>query len=48
MYKVGLFQYKSQFDYVFNVNAGNQGSPIIFSQEMKIKLKNFDVEPREK
>jgi hypothetical protein len=25
MYKVHLFQYKSQFNNVFNVNPGNQG-----------------------
>jgi hypothetical protein len=30
MYKVDLFQYKSQFHYVFNVNPGNQGSPFTF------------------
>jgi hypothetical protein len=30
MYKVHLFQYKSQFNTVFNINPGNQGSPIIF------------------
>jgi hypothetical protein len=27
MYKIDLFQYKSQFHYVFEVNPGNQGSP---------------------
>jgi hypothetical protein len=27
MYKIILFQYKSQFTKVFNVNPGNQGSP---------------------
>jgi hypothetical protein len=30
MYKVRLFQYKSQFNNVFNINTKNQGSPIIF------------------
>jgi hypothetical protein len=30
MYKIDLFQYKSQFHYVFNVNPGNQGSPFFF------------------
>jgi hypothetical protein len=30
MYKVYLFQYKSQFNSVFNVNPGNQGSSTIF------------------
>jgi hypothetical protein len=30
MYKVQLFQHKSQFNIVFNVNPGNQGSPINF------------------
>jgi hypothetical protein len=30
MYKVHLFQYKSQFNNVFNVNPANQGSPITF------------------
>jgi hypothetical protein len=32
MYKVHLFQYKSQFNNVLNVNPGNQGPPIIFSR----------------
>jgi hypothetical protein len=32
MYEVDLFQYKSQFYYVFNVNPGNRGTPIIFSE----------------
>jgi hypothetical protein len=27
---IDLFQYKSQFNNVFNVNPGNQGSPITF------------------
>jgi hypothetical protein len=31
MYKVHLFQYKSQFHYVFNVNPWNQSCPIILS-----------------
>jgi hypothetical protein len=30
MYTIDLFQYKSQFHYVFNVSPGNQGSPITF------------------
>jgi hypothetical protein len=30
MYKVLLFQYKSQFNTVFNINPGNQASPIAF------------------
>jgi hypothetical protein len=30
MYKVNLFHYKNQFNADFNVNPGNQGSPIIF------------------
>jgi hypothetical protein len=30
MYKVHLFQYKSQFNTVFNVNPGNQDSPSPF------------------
>jgi hypothetical protein len=30
MYKVHLFQYKSQFNTVFNVTPGNQCSPISF------------------
>jgi hypothetical protein len=30
MYKIDLFQYKSQFHYVFNVNPGNQGSRYLF------------------
>jgi hypothetical protein len=33
--KVHLFQYKSQFNKAFNVNPGNQGSPIIFFQSGK-------------
>jgi hypothetical protein len=35
MYKVHLFQYKPQCNTVFNVNHGNQGSPITF---LMIKL----------
>jgi hypothetical protein len=31
MYNIHLFQYKPQFNKVFNVNSGNQGSPIIFN-----------------
>jgi hypothetical protein len=27
---IDLFQYKSQFNNVFNVNPGNQGSPVTF------------------
>jgi hypothetical protein len=30
MYKVHLFQYESQFNTVFNVNPGNQDSPMTF------------------
>jgi hypothetical protein len=30
MYKVDLFQYKSKFNNIFNINPGNQGSPITF------------------
>jgi hypothetical protein len=30
MYKLNIFQYKFQFNNVFNFNGGNQGSPIIF------------------
>jgi hypothetical protein len=30
MYKVHLFKYKSEFNTVFNVNPGNQSSPITF------------------
>jgi hypothetical protein len=30
MYTIDLFQYKSQFYYVFKVSPGKQGSPIIF------------------
>jgi hypothetical protein len=32
MYKVDLFQYKSQFHYVFNVNPGNQGFRFFLAQ----------------
>jgi hypothetical protein len=35
MFKVHLFQYKSQFNTVFNVNPGDQCSPIF--------LVSFDV-----
>jgi hypothetical protein len=31
MYKVDLFQYKTQCNYVFNIDPGNQGSPIFFN-----------------
>jgi hypothetical protein len=30
IYKIDLFQYKSQFHYVLNVNPGNQGSRYFF------------------
>jgi hypothetical protein len=30
MYEVHLFQYKSQFNTVFNVNHGNQVSPTTY------------------
>jgi hypothetical protein len=30
IYKLHLFKYKSQFNTVFDVNPGNQGSPITF------------------
>jgi hypothetical protein len=30
MYKVHLFHYKTQLHTVFNINSGNQGSPITF------------------
>jgi hypothetical protein len=30
MYEVHLFEYKSQFNNIFNVNPGNQGSLIFF------------------
>jgi hypothetical protein len=33
MYKIHLFQYKSQFNTVFKVNPGNQGSPKFLSVE---------------
>jgi hypothetical protein len=30
VYTIDLFQYKSQFNYVFNVGPGNQSSPVTF------------------
>jgi hypothetical protein len=44
MYKAHLFQYKSQCNTVFNVNPGNQGSPITFFK-MRISSKAY-VEAR--
>jgi hypothetical protein len=40
MYKVHLFQFKSQFNSIFNVTPVNQGSPIFFC----ILLSNIVIE----
>jgi hypothetical protein len=37
MYKVDLFQYKSQFYYVLNVKPGNQGSPVTFLNRLLVQ-----------
>jgi hypothetical protein len=43
MYKVHLFQYKSKFNTVFNVNPGTQGSSItyFFNEYILIKYSYF-------
>jgi hypothetical protein len=44
MYKIDLFQYISQFHYVFNVNPGNQGSRYFFYITLKTKRIYFPKE----
>jgi hypothetical protein len=38
MYKIDLFQCKSEFNYVFNVNHGNQRSRLFFICFEKIQI----------
>jgi hypothetical protein len=38
MYKVHLFKHKSQFNNLFNINPGNQGSPIIYLEYIHLVL----------